>query len=629
MKNLSRNILFFALLFSLESFAQKNLKEIIENLDRASFSLVAYNAEGKEIKRASGFFIAANGLALGRAHVFQNAVKLEAFSEEKTPMNVQLLHAFEPMGDLALFTVNTGGQEISFISPQFESPSVDEEVIVLDNVSESKSKPDLGKIIRVEGIGGFGEMAELQQKIKEENNGAAVLNRDGELIGVANTTAGKSIMLNWNGLSETNAILQNYEGGKLMPAHVIKRFDNYAVYNKVYDNILKGFYTAALNDLNKVLAIEVNDIGGIRHKQSKLFLKAYLENKSDEPEKALESYTQILEEDIGNQRAYLERAQIKIENGDLKSAAMDLDESAQYGEESAEVSKAKADIFTQLDDLEEAKKFYAKAEEFGYKGYEIHKEKARMYFKMNELVEAKMEIEKALLGNPYDADLYTLNGKIQAKLGNTEEALASLKKSSEYGVSESNVLIEQAEAYILARDYDQAIHILQEVLKVDSNNLRGIFVRGVAFNKIQNYKRSRDDFNYVLKKDPYNSEAYYERGKAFIALAEYPEAIQDFTKCINLKPTFDGAYIDRGVTYGIVNQFPEALNDFEMALQINPKSPEATFNKALALYQMKRYEEACVTFEKAVQLGHDDAAARAEDACKISSQTDFMQQEIK
>src|SRR5690606_36245563 len=161
-----------------------------------------------------------------------------------------------------------------------------------------------------------------------------------------------------------NAILQNYEGGKLMPAHVINRFNNYLAYKAVYDNILKGFYTAALSELNKVLAIEQNDISGIRHKTSKLFLKAYLENKADEPEKALESYTQILEEDIGNQRAYLERAQIKIDNGDLKSAAMDLDESAQYGGETAEVSKAQADIFTQFDDLEAAQKFYAKAEEY-------------------------------------------------------------------------------------------------------------------------------------------------------------------------------------------------------------------------------------------------------------------------
>lgn len=625
MSRLSRNLLFFALLFSLNSFAQKNLKEIVENLDKATFSLVAYNEKGEEIGRGSGFFIGPNGLALGTAHIFANAVALKAFAEKEKPMLVEKLHSFEPLGDLALFKVDPGDNTISFFPPDFSNAKIDEEVVVLKDIS-GNTQVDLGNVIRTEEIGGFGMVAEIEQQIKE-NTGSPALNRDGELIGYVLNTGGKNIILNWNKLKPTNAILQNYQAGKVMPQHVRDRFSYYQTYMVIYEEILKGFYTSSLEELNKSLDYESDDIGGVRHEVDKLFLKAYLEKKTEDTEDALESYTEILEEDLLNHQAYIQRALIKIENGDLKSAAMDLDESTEYGGETAEVAKAKADIFTMLDDMESAQKFYAMAEAKGYEGYELHKEKARMYLKMDEYMEAQMEIEKAMKGNPYDADLYMLNGKLQAKLGNTEAALAALKKSGEFNnSSQLSVLVEQAEAYILAEDYEQAIHIVEEVLKVDSNNLRAMYVEGVAFNKIQNYNQSRNNFNIVLDADPYHSMAYYQRGKANIALAKYPEAIQDFTRCIKLKPSFIGAYIDRGVTYGLVGEFTDALWDFETVLEIDPECVEAIYNKGLALYQMQRFEEACIAFKDAAGMGHEGAAARVKSICEMRSEKNMQRQ---
>lgn len=625
MLRLSRNLLFFALLFSLNSFAQKNLKEIVEDLDNATFNLIAYNEKGDEIGKGSGFFIAADGLALGTAHVFANAASLKAIRNKEDSMNVQKLHSFETLGDLAIFKVDPGNNQISFFAPNFSSANVDEEVVVLKDIS-GKTEVDLGNVMRVEEIGGFGVIAEIEQKITEDNTGSAVLNREGELIGYVLNTGNTNIVLNWSKLERTNAILQDYSssndptGAKVMPQHVRDRFSYYQTYMVIYEKILKGFYNSALEELNKSLGYEADDVGGVRNKQDKLFLKAYLEKKAEQPDKALETYTHILEQDLGNHIAYIQRSLIKIENGDLKSAAMDLDESSQYGGESAKIAKAKADIFTILDDLESAQKFYAMAEAKGYSGYELHKEKARMYLKMNEYVEAQMEIDKAMKGNPYDADLYMLNGKLQAKLGNTEAALAALKKSGEFNnSSEYSVLIEQAEAYILAEDYETAINIVKEVLAVDSNNLRAMYVEGVAFNKIQNYNQSRNNFNVVLKADPYHSMAYYERGKARIALAEYPDAIQDFTRCIKLKPNFVGAYIDRGVTYGLVGEFSDALWNFETALQIDPESVEALYNKGLALYQMQRFEEACMAFKNAAEMGHEGAASQVGSICEMRS----------
>ena len=93
---------------------------------------------------------------------------------------------------------------------------------------------------------------------------------------------------------------------------------------------------------------------------------------------------------------------------------------------------------------------------------------------------------------------------------------------------------------------------------------------GVAALNSGDYDRAISLFNEAIKLAPNNPFGYYNRGSAYFNMSDFDRAIMDFTQVIRMDANFIDAYYSRGYCYMYKLQFARAITDFEAVLLLDP-----------------------------------------------------------
>jgi tetratricopeptide (TPR) repeat protein len=172
--------------------------------------------------------------------------------------------------------------------------------------------------------------------------------------------------------------------------------------------------------------------------------------------------------------------------------------------------------------------------------------------------------------------------------------------------------INQADAYIKAKAYSQAITKLKTAIKLDSTLRDAFTLINLAFyetgdlkSQIEYLKKAKsiytddDEFPYHLGK------IYQKENKLEAAIIEYNTAIK-FSK-INgedYEIVYD-YYANRGICFLKQNLFAKSVADFDYAIKLNDMKGSIYTNRGIALFKMKKKEEACKSWGKALELGQN------------------------
>ena len=174
------------------------------------------------------------------------------------------------------------------------------------------------------------------------------------------------------------------------------------------------------------------------------------------------------------------------------------------------------------------------------------------------------------------------------------------------GINKKNktALYFKGKNYLIKKKYSEAIEKFEEILKLDSNNLRTLSELAILYDT--NYK-SKMYYNkmieidssfisfyglgmYYQKKKQFNEaiesykiainieekkEAYYNIGYCFLLLNEFEVAKGYFSDAINLDPSYLEAYYARGFTYKKLKQINLAVEDLKFCLMLEPGYEEA------------------------------------------------------
>lgn len=173
-------------------------------------------------------------------------------------------------------------------------------------------------------------------------------------------------------------------------------------------------------------------------------------------------------------------------------------------------------------------------------------------------------------------------------------------------------LINQADTYIKAEGYSQAITRLKTAIKLDSTIRDAFILINRAFyetdetnSQIEYLKKAKsiytddDEFAYQLGK------IYQKENKLKAAIAEYDTAIK-FSKLNgeDYEIVYD-YYANRGICFLKQNLFAKSVEDFDYAIKLNDMKGSIYTNRGIALFKMKKKDEACKSWEKALELGQN------------------------
>lgn len=194
-----------------------------------------------------------------------------------------------------------------------------------------------------------------------------------------------------------------------------------------------------------------------------------------------------------------------------------------------------------------------------------------------------------------EASLRLIFGLVARETGNHALAAETLGKVVEErgGISTNiNWAIIQADSYIKAGEYDEAIKIYEKLYQQDSTNVQALLRKGLLEIRSGQIMQATKDFDRVLEMDPDNTQALTARAAANVELSRLPEARADLQKLDDMgegeevKPAIREKYQQR-------RSVEEAkLQDANQRLERNPEDTAAWRIKAQTARQIGDDEQA-------------------------------------
>lgn len=131
-------------------------------------------------------------------------------------------------------------------------------------------------------------------------------------------------------------------------------------------------------------------------------------------------------------------------------------------------------------------------------------------------------------------------------------------------------LVDRGKAAYQARDYDKAIALYTELLKLKPADARNYYNRGLAYYKLENLDSALADFTDAVNIAPALYFAWMNRANIYSRKNRFAEAVADYDKAIALKSDDFLIWYNRGIAHARLGDTPSALRDLNEALRLQP-----------------------------------------------------------
>lgn len=187
------------------------------------------------------------------------------------------------------------------------------------------------------------------------------------------------------------------------------------------------------------------------------------------------------------------------------------------------------------------------------------------------------------------------------KNADLEEAKSSLLEVLEGKKSNIHLKNFLATIYSDLGEYDQAIQIYSEIIKV-TQNFVGYSNRGAARAKKGDLDGAINDLNKAIELNPEWPQAYVTRGSVFDQQGLIKKAEQDLTTAVNKNPQNIRALFVRGSFYARHTELERAKKDFRAILALNSQHSKAQFEYGLCCMHQNNLEEALTHLTRSIEL---------------------------
>lgn len=198
-----------------------------------------------------------------------------------------------------------------------------------------------------------------------------------------------------------------------------------------------------------------------------------------------------------------------------------------------------------------------------------------------------------------------------------------------------NQLLLDARYFTEQGDFNNTITKLNEVLKLDTNNIDAHLNLGLVYAFIGDLAQAEKEINQVLLIDPSepnaielkkilegqatlnqeseNKEAmkYFLKAEEYFGQGKYEQAIEEYKKAINADPEFSTAYLYLGDTYYKLNKYDDAIQQYSEAIKKDPKNKRPYHYLGDAYLAKNNVEKAIENYQKALEIDPDYTIVQA------------------
>lgn len=178
------------LLFFLIQGSMAQTPKWVEKAKRAVFSVVTYDKNDKMLNTGNGFFVSEDGLALSDYTLFKGAERAVIITSEGKQMPVSLILGANDMYDVIKFRVAITEKKVAALTVAQTAPAVGAEAWMLPYSTQKSIACISGKVKDVSKVAGEYHYYTLSMQMKDKMVSCPVMNADGQVFGIAQKSSG-------------------------------------------------------------------------------------------------------------------------------------------------------------------------------------------------------------------------------------------------------------------------------------------------------------------------------------------------------------------------------------------------------------------------------------------------------
>ena len=178
------------LLFFLVQGSMAQTPKWVEKAKRAVFSIVTYDKNDKMLNTGNGFFVSEDGLALSDYTLFKGAERAVVITSEGKQMPVSLILGANDMYDVIKFRVAITEKKVPALIVAKTAPAVGADAWMLPYSTQKSIACVTGKVKDVSKVAGEYHYYTLGMQMKDKMVSCPVMNAEGQVFGIAQKSSG-------------------------------------------------------------------------------------------------------------------------------------------------------------------------------------------------------------------------------------------------------------------------------------------------------------------------------------------------------------------------------------------------------------------------------------------------------
>lgn len=283
-------------------------------------------------------------------------------------------------------------------------------------------------------------------------------------------------------------------------------------------------------------------------------------HKNKKLESAIQYYKKALSANPSKEETYINLAQIYLEQGKYDLADQICQKGLMVIPNSQDLKKylndskayASNSIYDSATKLFNEKKYKEAINQYSKvpnKTKEVNMAIASCYWQLNDYENANKYYQEVLLLNPNDVEALVNSAYAYYSLSDIENAKLTAKKVlniDENNADANNLIkdIESAETANMLQDailkyeqnnFEEALNILNKYLNKNSNDEYAIYYKGLCLDELKKNSEAIKQYKLLISKNPNFADAYYSLAVDFDNMENYKEAVKNYEKFKSLK----------------------------------------------------------------------------------------------
>jgi tetratricopeptide (TPR) repeat protein len=230
--------------------------------------------------------------------------------------------------------------------------------------------------------------------------------------------------------------------------------------------------------------------------------------------------------------------------------------------------------------------------------------KAQAISAMGQLKEAMnllAQVEKMEIPS---CEFFLTKAAIFSQLKDSKRAIKYFKEALNLSEKEDRdeIYLDLAFEYESSGDFNDAIQILKEAIKLNPHNEGAIYELAYCYDQINDIDKAIQCYSDFIDENPYSFTAWYNLGNAYSKQDNFEKAVWAYDYCLIINEEFSPAYFNLGNAYLSLDKYQLSIENFEKCMEIDGEDGLALCYIGECYEQLENYDLAKHYYRRSIEF---------------------------